>query len=168
MRKSCVLTTLGNDPHTQGLYKASRIARKAGIAVHILEEHDTVRSALDYLNSVPRMGRNNLILADAGGDPSSRASGQSVAVIELGYHHLAVVKARNGIEVNTNHFVSPNLKDSFVDCTLPPVQGNSLHRYALVRKELEAARGSINLAFAQRLMATHAGPLASICRHPVC
>ena len=83
----------------------------------------------------------------------------------MGYHDLAIVKDRNGIVVNTNHFVSPNLKDSFVDCTLPPVQGNSLHRYALVRKELEAARGGINVAFAQRLMATHAGPLASICRH---
>ncbi len=158
MRKSCVLTTLGNDPHTQGLYKASRIARKAGITVHILEEHDTVRSALDYLNSVPRMGRNNLILADAGGD---------LAVVELGYHNLAIVEARNGIVVNTNHFVSPSLKESFVDCTLPPVKGNSFHRYALVRKELEVARGSIDVAFAQRLMATHAGPLASICRHPM-
>ena len=67
--------------------------------------------------------------------------------------------------VNTNHFVSPSLKGSFVDCTLPPVQGNSLHRYDLVRRELEAAVGSIDLAFAQRLMATHAGPVASLCRH---
>lgn len=36
MTRSCVLTTLANDPHTQGLYKASRIARKAGISVHIV------------------------------------------------------------------------------------------------------------------------------------
>ncbi len=126
------------------------------LMMHILEEHDTVRSALDYLGSVPRMGRHNLILADAGGD---------VAVVELGYHHLAVIKAWNGIVVNTNHFVSPSLKESFVDRTLPPVKGNSFHRYNLVRKELEAAHGSIDVAFAQRLMATHAGPLASICRH---
>ncbi|NIO70219.1 MAG: hypothetical protein GTN71_14625 [Anaerolineae bacterium] len=126
------------------------------LMMHILEEHDTVRSALDYLSSVPRMGRNNLILADAGGD---------LAVVELGYHHLAVVEAQNGIVVNTNHFVSPSLKDSFMDCAPPPMRGNSFHRYDLVRRELEAARGSINVAFAQRLMATHAGPLASICRH---
>jgi predicted choloylglycine hydrolase len=126
------------------------------LMMHILEEHDTVRSALDYASSVPRMGRNNLILADARGD---------LAVVELGYHHLAVVEAQNGIVVNTNHFVSPSLKESFVDRTLPPMQGNSFHRYDLVRRELEAARGSINVAFAQRLMATHAGPLASICRH---
>jgi isopenicillin-N N-acyltransferase-like protein len=126
------------------------------LMMHILEEHDTVRSALDYLSSVPRMGRNNLILADAGGD---------LAVVELGYHHLAVVEAQNDIGVNTNHFVSPSLKDSFVDRTRPPVKGNSFHRYDLVRRELEAARGNIDVAFAQRLMATHAGPLASICRH---
>ena len=126
------------------------------LMMHILEEHGTVRSALDYLSSVPWMGRNNLILADARGD---------VAVVELGYHHLAIVKARNGIVVNTNHFVSPSLKERFVDCTRPPVKGNSFHRYNLVRRELEGARGSIDVAFAQHLMATHAGPLASICRH---
>jgi hypothetical protein len=126
------------------------------LMMHILEEHDTVRSAVDYLTSVPRMGRNNLILADAKGD---------VAVIELGYHHFAIVEAQNGIVVNTNHFVSPSLKESFVDCNPPRVKGKSFHRYDLVRRELEAARGSIDVAFAQRLMATHAGPLASICRH---
>jgi predicted choloylglycine hydrolase len=128
----------------------------SSLMMHILEEHDTVRSALDYLNSAPRMGRNNLILADAGGD---------LAVIELGYHHFAIVEAQNDIVVNTNHFVSPNLKGSFVDRNLPPVKGNSFHRYDLVRKELEAVRGNIDVAFAQHLMATHAGPLASICRH---
>jgi isopenicillin-N N-acyltransferase-like protein len=126
------------------------------LMMHILEKHDTVRSALDYTSSVPRMGRNNLILADARGN---------VAVVELGYHHLAIVEAKNGIVVNTNHFVSPSLKESFVDCNPPPVKGNSFHRYELVRSELEATRGSIDVAFAQRLMATHAGPLASICRH---
>lgn len=126
------------------------------LMMHILEEHDTVRSALDYLRSVPRMGRNNLILADAGGD---------LAVVEMGYYRFAVVEAQNGIVVNTNHFVSPSLRDNFVDCTLPPVKGHSFHRYDLVRRELEAAHGGIDVAFAQRLMATHAGPLTSICRH---
>ena len=126
------------------------------LMMHILEEHDTVHSAVDYLSSVPRMGRNNLILADAGGE---------LAVVELGYHHLAIIEAQNGIVVNTNHFVNPSMQESFVDCTLPPVKGNSFHRYDLVKNELDAACGSIDVAFAQRLMATHAGPLASICRH---
>jgi isopenicillin-N N-acyltransferase-like protein len=126
------------------------------LMMHILEEHDTVRSALDYLSSVPKMGRNNLVLADAGGD---------LAVVELGYHHFAILEASKDMVVNTNHFVNPSMQESFVDCTLPPVKGNSFHRYDLVREELEAAHGSIDVAFAQRLMATHAGPLASICRH---
>lgn len=126
------------------------------LMMYILEEHDTVRSALDYLSSVPRMGRNNLILADAEGD---------VAVVELGYHHSAVIEAQGGILVNANHFVNPSMEESFVDPNPPPLKGNSFHRYDLVRRELEAAQGSIDLAFARRLMATHAGPLASICRH---
>jgi predicted choloylglycine hydrolase len=132
------------------------------LMMHILEAHDTVRSALDYLSSVSRMGRNNLILADSA---QQCCAGGDLAVVELGYHNLAIVEAQNDIVVNTNHFVSPSLKDSFVDRKRPPVKGNTFHRYDLVRRELEAAHGSINVAFAQRLMATHAGPLASVCRH---
>ena len=98
------------------------------LMMHILEDHDTVRSALDYTSSVPRMGRHNLILADAGGD---------VAVVELGYRNLAIVEAQDGIVVNTNHFVSPSLKESFVDYTLPPVRGNSFHCYDLVVKGMK-------------------------------
>jgi isopenicillin-N N-acyltransferase-like protein len=126
------------------------------LMMHVLEEHDTVRSALDYLSSVPKMGRNNLILADAEGD---------LAVAELGYHHFAIIEAQNSIVINTNHFVNPSMEESFVDSNPPPLKGNSFHRYDLVRRELGAVQGSIDVAFAQRLMATHAGPLASICRH---
>ena len=50
MRKSCVLATLGNDPHTQGLYKASRIAQKAGIAVHILPPGTAVQEVMDLIH----------------------------------------------------------------------------------------------------------------------
>jgi predicted choloylglycine hydrolase len=128
------------------------------LMMHILEEHDTVRSALDYTSSVPRMGRHNLILADAGGD---------VAVVELGYHNLAIVEAQDGIVVNTNHFVSPEPRDCFVDTNPPPKRGNSFHRYEKVTCELDATFGQIDVSFAQRLMATHDGPLASICRHPM-
>jgi len=68
------------------------------------------------------------VLADAGSD---------VAVVELGYRNLAIVEAQDGIVVNTNHFVSPSLKESFVDYTLPPVRGNSFHRYDLVVKGMK-------------------------------
>ncbi len=44
------------------------------LMMHILEGHDSVSSALDYLRTVPRFGRNNLILADARATwPYSRA-----------------------------------------------------------------------------------------------
>ncbi len=36
--------------------------------MHLLQNHDTVLSALDYLRSVPRLGRNNLVLTDLQGD----------------------------------------------------------------------------------------------------
>lgn len=127
------------------------------LMMRILEQHDTVRSALEYLSSVPLMGRNNLILTDATGD---------MAVVELGYSGLEVIEAKDNLVANTNHFVSPRLRESFVDSALPHARGNTFRRYELLRKELEANRRSIDIAFAKRLMATHAGPLESICRHP--
>src|SRR5262249_42875684 len=36
MPRACVLATLGDDPHTQGLFRVARIAHKAGIAAHVL------------------------------------------------------------------------------------------------------------------------------------
>jgi hypothetical protein len=36
MRRSCILATLGNDPHTQGLFAVARVARRAGVETHIL------------------------------------------------------------------------------------------------------------------------------------
>jgi len=126
------------------------------LMMHILEEHNSVRSALDHLRSVRRMGRNNLILADASGD---------LAVFEIGHTDCGLIEADNHILVNTNHFVSSGLKDHFVDTDPPPLKGNSFHRWAKVRGELEDAHGRIDVAFAKRLMAWHGGPLDSLCRH---
>ena len=36
MARACVLATLGGDPHTQGLFRVARIARKAGLEAHVL------------------------------------------------------------------------------------------------------------------------------------
>lgn len=48
MNRNCLLTTLGGDPHTQGLYKVMRIGRRAGVAVHVLppgaSEHDLMEA----------------------------------------------------------------------------------------------------------------------------
>ena len=46
------MTTLANDPHTQGLYKASRIAQKAGIAVHSLPPGTASREIMDLIGRV--------------------------------------------------------------------------------------------------------------------
>lgn len=125
--------------------------------MHILEAHDSVSSAVDYLRSVPRLGRNNLVLADARGH---------LAVFEIGHCSYGLFETQDGTLVNTNHFVSPELRDCFVDTNPPLKRSNSFHRYERVTRELNAALGQIDVPFAQRLMATHDGPLASICRHP--
>jgi hypothetical protein len=128
------------------------------LMMHLLEAHDSVSSAVDYLRSVPRLGRNNLILADAQGH---------LAVFEIGHHNYGLFEAHDGTLVNTNHFVSPELQGCFVDTNPPSRRGNSFHRRDKVTRELDAALGKIDLTFARRLMAAHDGPLTSICRHPM-
>jgi hypothetical protein len=125
--------------------------------MHILEEHRTVASALAYLQSTPRLGRNNLLLADAEG---------RIAVFENSHRRNAVLNTEAGFLIATNHFNSPVLQTCFVDTEPPPLQGNTYRRYQKVREELEAAYGQIDLPLAKRLMASHDEPLASLCRHP--
>ncbi len=127
------------------------------LSMRILEEHRTVRSALAYLQSVPRLGRNNLLLADAGGD---------VALFEIGHHHSAIVEAEAGLLINTNHFNSPAMKDYFVDTQPRALRGNTFRRYQKVKEALSGAYGQIDITLAKQLMAAHDGPLASVCRHP--
>jgi len=126
------------------------------LMMHILEAHDSVSSAVDYLRSVPRLGRNNLVLADARGH---------LAVFEIGHRSYGVFETHDGTLVNTNHFVRSELRDCFVDTNPLPMRGNSFHRYEKVTRELNAAFGQIDVPFAQRLMAAHGSPLTSICRH---
>ncbi len=125
------------------------------LMMHILEAHDSVSSALDYLRSVLRQGRNNLILADAQGH---------LAVFEIGHRNYGLFETHDGTLVSTNHFVSPELRDCFVDTYPPPKRGNSFHRYERVTRELDDTFGQIDVPFAQRLMASHETPL---CRHGV-
>ncbi len=128
------------------------------LMMHILEAHDSVSSAVDYLRSIPRQGRNNLILADAGGH---------LAVFEIGHRRYGLFETQDGVLVNTNHFCSPELQGSFVETNSPQTKGNSFHRWDRVATELSAARGRVDVPLAQQLMSTHAGQLASICRHPM-
>jgi isopenicillin-N N-acyltransferase like protein len=125
--------------------------------MHVLEGHDTVASALDYLRAAPRLGRNNLILADAKGH---------LAVLEGGHSRYGVFERHSGTLVNTNHFVSDQMRDHYAGVDPPQARGRSTGRYDLASRALAAAHGRIDVAFARALAATHDGPLGSICCHP--
>ena len=127
------------------------------LMMHMLEAYDDVSSAVNYVRSVPRLGRNNLIMADAKGH---------LGVLEMGHGSCELFETWDGTLINTNHFISRRLRECFVDTNPPQTKGNSFHRYEKVASELGAAGGRIDVGFAQRLMATHDGPLDSICRHP--
>jgi isopenicillin-N N-acyltransferase-like protein len=127
------------------------------LMMHILEGHDGVSSALEYLRAVPRLGRNNLILADAAGH---------LAVFEGGHSRYGLFERHDGALVNTNHFASDAMRDCFAAVGPPQARGRSLGRYDLVTRALAGAQGRIDVAFARGLAATHDGPLGSICCHP--
>jgi predicted choloylglycine hydrolase len=126
--------------------------------MHILEKHNTVASALDYLRSVPRLGRNNLIMVDLAGH---------LAVFECGHKRFGVLESREGTLVNTNHFLSSEMSDCFYDDGTSAASGScSRARYQTVAQELAVSFGRIDVPFARRLMAFHDGAVGSICRHP--
>lgn len=126
------------------------------LAMHILEDCNTVAQALDYLNGAPRLGRNNVLLADSEGH---------IALCEMGSLRIAVQTA-DDLLVNTNHFTSATMQPFYVDTESGETRGNSYHRYAFLQDRLQQAYGQITVDFAQNLMASHGGPLESICRHP--
>ncbi|MBN1318667.1 MAG: hypothetical protein JXA42_24515 [Anaerolineales bacterium] len=130
----------------------------SSLMMHILESQDSVASAVDYLRSVPHLGRNNLILADAQG---------YLAVFEIGHRKQGLYECRDGFLVNTNHFISSELKNCFVDDSNPRKRGNSKYRYRKITSELNSAWGQIDVPFAQKLMMIHGDQVPSICRHPM-
>jgi hypothetical protein len=127
------------------------------LMMHLLEEHNSVCSALDYLRSVPRLGRNNLILADIQGH---------LAVFESGHLCYGLLEVQQDMLVNTNHFASAEMWDCFVEMDPPEARGRTFRRHEVVTAALSATIGQIDVPFAQHLMATHNGPLASLCCHP--
>jgi hypothetical protein len=52
MLQACVLATLGDDPHTQGLFRVARIARKAGLAAQVLPPGSPLEEVLDRVHRV--------------------------------------------------------------------------------------------------------------------
>lgn len=47
MPRTCLLATLGDDPHTQGLFRVARIAHKAGLAAQVLPPGSPTESILE-------------------------------------------------------------------------------------------------------------------------
>jgi isopenicillin-N N-acyltransferase-like protein len=127
------------------------------LMMHLLESHDRVSSALDYLRSVPRLGRNNLILADEQGH---------LAVFESGNHRYGLFEAHGGALVNTNHFASAEMQEFSVNVDPPEARGRTYRRFGVVSAALRETWGRVDAPFARQLMASHDGPLSSLCCHP--
>ena len=144
------------DTHVASLDIGPGLPRYA-LMMEILEHHDHVQSALDYLRLTHHVGNGTLTLVDAAGD---------MAVFETGHSHPGVVLPEAGFVVATNHYVTPCLHDRWIERAPLELQGNSQARYARVHQALQAARGHVDLAWAQALMSSHRSPLDSICRHP--
>jgi isopenicillin-N N-acyltransferase-like protein len=144
------------DTHVASLDIGPGLPRYA-LMMEILERHDQVQSALDYLRLARHVGNGTLALLDAAGD---------MAVFETGHSHPGVVLPEAGFVVTTNHYVTPDLRERWVDRDPPGLQGNSQARYARVSRALQEACGQVDLTWAQALMSSHRGHLDSICRHP--
>lgn len=124
---------------------------------NLMEHHARVDSALDYLRSATHMGGGTITLADATGH---------LAVCESGHQQHGYRTCQEGYLISTNHFISPELANQWIEDEAPALRGNSPARYHRVENALENRVGKIDLAWAQSLTATHGSVLDSICRHP--
>ncbi|GIV77729.1 MAG: peptidase C45 [Litorilinea sp.] len=125
----------------------------------LLTHHDSVASALDYLRSVPHMGAGTLMLADAGG---------TLALCESGHRRCGYVVSNGETAlVSANHFETPPLAGQWIEEEPPALRGNSPGRRRRVLVAFQQGWGTVDLAWAQRLMATHGSPQDALCRHPL-
>ena len=151
------------DTHVSSLDMGPGVARYSAM-MEILEHHNSVASALDYLRQVPHMGDGTLVLTD-------RAGG--MAVFEAGHSAHSIILPERDFVVSTNHFCGVPLCNHWTDHSPPGLQGNSQNRYARVATALEAARGGVDTNWAQKLMGNHGGSQPTmaqrrqqaICRH---
>jgi isopenicillin-N N-acyltransferase-like protein len=127
------------------------------VMMELLEHHNHVESALDYLQSVQHTGNGTLTLLDSRGD---------MAVYEAGYSRFGVVRSNEGFVVSTNHFETPQKRNHWIRRGSTENPSNSHGRYSRVRKALQSAKGETDIAWAMKLMTTHEGSYNSICRHP--
>ena len=123
----------------------------------LLEAHDSVASALDYLRTVQFMGNGTLILQDSRGQ---------AAVVECGHNASPVKPAKAGFAVSTNHYTTTHLADQWLPKSRREhLVGNSEARYQRVQQALQEAAGAVDADWAMALMRSHNGPLDTLCRH---
>jgi isopenicillin-N N-acyltransferase-like protein len=122
------------------------------LMMKILEEHATVASALRYLRQAKHMGAGNLVLADARG---------CLAVCESGYARCGFGARGENLVVATNHFVSPVLRNAYVENSVE----DSRARFETARAEVMRQRGRMDVERAKAVMARHANGSTAICRH---
>jgi hypothetical protein len=149
------------DTHVASRCISSGVARYSAM-MEILEHHDHVSSAVDYLRQVRQLGDGTLTLIDQSGD---------MAVVEANHATRSAMLPENDFVVSTNHYRSPQMRDCWVDRYPPELRGNSHNRHARVVTALGAARGRVDAAWARSLMADHGGALltdAHRSRHAIC
>jgi hypothetical protein len=143
------------DTHVNSLDLGPGLARYS-LMMDVLEQHNNVSSALDYLQSLPHTGNGTLIILDKSGD---------MAVFEIAHKTQAIIRPESGFVVSTNHFNSLSLRHLWEDRSLPELQGNSRGRYARISDLLRSEDGQFGVTGAQTLMSAHGEPINSICRH---
>lgn len=122
------------------------------LAEILLESCSTVPEAMEALADLPRLGGNNLVLADRSGD---------LALAELGHRRLGVVQSR-GLVVNTNHYATPGLRG--LTLGLAGEVRASRSRRRRLRAWLLRHAAALDDQRALALMASHRGGEA-FCRH---
>ena len=143
------------DTHVVSLDIGPGLARYS-LMMEVLERFASVGEVVDFVRTVPHLGDGTIVCADASG---------IVAAIELGHSRQNVVGPTGGVVVSTNHFVTPGLKDSWVDTNPSHLRGNSEARRQATYEALSLAEGQVDIAWAKVYMSSHQGRLSAMCRH---
>lgn len=124
----------------------------------LLENEENVDGSISLLKSYPVVGQFNLLITDKNGQ---------LAVAELG-HTKHAIRIGEDVLVNTNHFVSSEMKGFFDPWGYEPVEIESTYqRFNIVMRTLMAGLGKIDIEFAKKLMSYHGkDEYSSICVHP--
>ena len=143
------------DTHVSSLDVGPGLPRYA-IMMEILEHHNSVTSALEYLQENQHTGNGTITLLDASGD---------MVVFETGHTNSGTICSEEGFVVSTNHFVSPQLCNLWRERNPQKFRGNSSGRYGRVRQALLTTQGKVDISWAKALMTSHGDSKSSICRH---